>query len=111
MYQQCRSTRRYNKKLQNKKQYYKSKRRDQKFQFIADIIDIDNTFAIKSASVAQVYRARLKNTGRLVALKVTHPELQYQIVVPKMYYNLYTRIVNTSSIFNNIKINTIKMII
>ncbi len=69
-----------------------------------DIIEIDNTFTIKSASVAQVYRARLKNIGKTVALKVTHPELQYQIVFPKMYYDLYTSIVNTSSIFNNIKI-------
>lgn len=34
---------------------------------------------IASASMAQVHRARLRSTGELVAVKVQHDELKYQM--------------------------------
>ena len=56
---------------------------------IHDLIDIDNDYHIPSASIAQVYRGKLKTTGETVAIKVRHPELENQIVFPYLYYSLY----------------------
>ena len=57
-----------------------------------NIIKLDNTFDIKSGSIAQIYKATYNN--KEVALKVVHPDINYQLIFPIMYIKFYTFIVN-----------------
>ena len=54
-----------------------------------DIIELDTEYKIKSGSIAQVYKGRLKNTGQKVAIKITHPELYEQTFLPCIYFKIY----------------------
>ena len=57
---------------------------------LEDVIEIDKTYSIKSASIAQVYKGTLITSGERVAIKVTHPELKAQFTWPYFYYCLYS---------------------
>lgn len=69
-----------------------------------DIIELDPEYKIKSGSIAQVYKARLKNTQQEVAIKITHPELYEQLLFPYIYYKIYDKITTNISFFKNYKI-------
>jgi predicted unusual protein kinase regulating ubiquinone biosynthesis (AarF/ABC1/UbiB family) len=55
--------------------------------------ELDNTFIIKSGSIAQVYKGYMKNNNTSVAIKVVHPEIEYQLLCPVALVNLYTYLV------------------
>ena len=63
-----------------------------------DIIELDNDFTIKSGSIAQIYKAFYKNTQ--VALKVVHPDIEYQMIFPIMYLKLYKFLVTNICFLN-----------
>lgn len=89
-----------------------------------EIIELDHTFNIKSASIAQVYKGKFKNKNKNmefysnqdIAIKVVHPEVKYQIFFPIFFIKLYKFLVtyiwflkkyntifNFESFFNNLK--------
>jgi predicted unusual protein kinase regulating ubiquinone biosynthesis (AarF/ABC1/UbiB family) len=73
-----------------------------------DYFELDNSFLIKSGSVAQVYKALIKansntntNTNtNSVAIKVVHPEIEYQLICPVCFVNIYTYLVTNFKCFN-----------
>ena len=80
-----------------------------------DIFSIDNSYNVKSGSIAQVYKAYTKN-NTCVAIKVVHPEIEYQMIYPiymfKLYnffvtnfkcFKKYDTIFNFDSFFDNLK--------
>ena len=71
---------------------------------ITDIIEIDNNYIIPSASIAQVYKGTLLSSRQEVAIKVTHPELENQIVFPFLYYYIYSYITTNFKFFYKYKI-------
>ena len=94
-----------------------------------DMFILDETFCIKSGSIAQVYKAYFKNNAinndysikDPIAIKVVHPEIEYQILFPIYFINLYKffvtnfkflkkydTIINYDSFFYNLK-NQINM--
>jgi predicted unusual protein kinase regulating ubiquinone biosynthesis (AarF/ABC1/UbiB family) len=70
-----------------------------------DIFILDETFSIKSGSIAQVYKAHFKNNGNNInstcfvkepiAIKVVHPEIEYQMLFPIYFINIYKFFVST----------------
>ena len=66
-----------------------------------DIFILDETFLIKSGSIAQVYKAYFKNNSinnsinnsynikNPIAIKVVHPEIEYQMLFPIYFINIY----------------------
>ena len=65
-----------------------------------DYFELDNSFSIKSGSVAQVYKAMLKNNNNnnnknnnSVAIKVVHPNIEHQLVCPTSFVKIYTYLV------------------
>ena len=74
-----------------------------------DIFILDETFCIKSGSIAQVYKAYFKNNDVInkinnninnnvindyiiknpIAIKVVHPEIKYQMIFPIYFINIY----------------------
>jgi predicted unusual protein kinase regulating ubiquinone biosynthesis (AarF/ABC1/UbiB family) len=74
-----------------------------------DIFIIDETYPIKSGSVAQVYKAYFKNNAintinndfnindfninDPIAIKVVHPEIEYQLICPVYFVKIYTYLV------------------
>ena len=77
-----------------------------------DYFELDDNFLIKSGSIAQVYKARIKNdnannaiannsvANNSVAIKVVHPEIQYQLICPNSFVKLYTYLVSNFKCFN-----------
>ena len=71
-----------------------------------DYFELDNSFSIKSGSVAQVYKASIKNNNVAtnvaanVAIKVVHPEIEYQLICPSIFVKLYTYLVSNFKCFN-----------
>lgn len=72
-----------------------------------NIIELDNSFQIKSGSIAQVYKANLaigvvdgQTSNEVVALKVVHPDINYQFIFPIMYIKLYKFLVKNISCLN-----------
>ena len=61
--------------------------------------ELDNTFIIKSGSIAQVYKAYMKNSNASVAIKVVHPEIEYQLLCPVALVKLYTYLVTNFKCF------------
>lgn len=69
-----------------------------------DVFDLDESYSIKSASVAQVYKAKLKNNStnlhlnnfgnfdisNNIAIKIVHPELKYQKIMPMIFIKIYS---------------------
>ena len=106
-----------------------------------DIIEVDNSFSVKSGSIAQVYKANFKlndlssnllnnnynnnynnnnyNTQAFtdkIAVKIVHPEVEYQMIFPILFFKLYKFMVsnigflkryntpfNFDSFFDNLK--------
>ena len=78
-----------------------------KQEFSADFndkIEIYPEYEIKSGSIAQVYKARFRNTGQDVAIKITHPELYEQTVFPYIYYRIYNMLTTKIPLFKNYRI-------
>ena len=67
-----------------------------------DYFELDNSFSIKSGSVAQVYKALLKNSNNSnsVAIKVVHPEIEYQLICPVSFVKIYTYLVTNFKCLN-----------
>lgn len=109
-----------------------------------DVFILDETFSIKSGSIAQVYKAYFKNNHNInngysinngyninndgysiknpIAIKVVHPEIEYQMLFPIYFINIYKffvtnfrflkkydTIINYDSFFNNLR-NQINMV-
>ena len=58
-------------------------------QSIEEIITLDPEYKIHSASIAQVYRGIFNSDGKTVAIKVTHPGLEAQLLSINFYYKIY----------------------
>lgn len=67
-----------------------------------DVIELDSDYDVRSGSVAQVYKGRFKKSISKIsvndryspdygdiAIKVVHPDIQYQIIFPYIYYCAY----------------------
>lgn len=67
---------------------------------LLEIIEIDNNYKINSASIAQVYKGIIKETGEVVAIKVCHPDLDYQFIYPYFYYRIYLYLSSNLKCFN-----------
>ena len=70
-----------------------------------DYFELDNSFSIKSGSVAQVYKALLKNNSNInsnnsVAIKVVHPNIEYQLICPLNFVKIYTYLVTNFKCLN-----------
>lgn len=61
--------------------------------------ELDNTFLIKSGSIAQVYKGIMKKNNTCVAIKVVHPELEYQLICPINFVRLYSYLVSNFKCF------------
>ncbi len=79
-----------------------------------EVIELDHSYNIKSGSMAQVYKATYNN--KIVAIKVVHPDIKYQLIFPILYIKLYKFFVKNvsflkkydtvfiyDSFFNNLK--------
>ncbi len=84
-----------------------------------DIFILDETFCIKSGSIAQVYKAYFKNNDVInkinnninnnvindyiiknpIAIKVVHPEIKYQMIFPIYFINIYKFFVTNFRVF------------
>lgn len=51
---------------------------------------LDETFSVKSGSVAQVYKGYINANNTEVAIKVVHPEIEYQLITPHAFVKIYT---------------------
>lgn len=51
------------------------------------VIILDDLYSIKSGSIAQVYKGYYND--KMVALKVVHPDIKYQLIFPIFYIKLY----------------------
>ena len=60
---------------------------------------LDNSFKIKSGSIAQVYKASLHNNID-IAIKVVHPDIYYQLIFPIFFIKLYKFLVKKISFLN-----------
>jgi hypothetical protein len=95
-----------------------------------DVFILDKNCSIKSGSIAQVYKAYFKNNTinndyeikNPIAIKVVHPEIEYQMLFPIYFINSYKffvsnftflkkydTIINYESFFSNLR-NQISMI-
>lgn len=61
-------------------------------------LQLDIYTDVKSGSIAQVYKGRYEN--QIVALKVVHPEIEYQLIFPMMFAKFYKFIVTNISFLN-----------
>lgn len=52
-----------------------------------EVIELDNLYNIKSGSIAQVYKGFYNN--KMVAIKVVHHDIKYQLIFPIFYIKLY----------------------
>ena len=74
--------------------YTKTRFNQEFYSIFDDIIEIDSDYEIKSGSIAQVYKATLKNLNKEVAIKVIHPHVQQQLFFPYLYYLIYNYLTN-----------------
>lgn len=56
-----------------------------------EIIKLDDSYNIKSGSIGQVYKGVYDN--KTVAIKVVHPDVEYQLIFPIFYIKLYKSLV------------------
>lgn len=59
-----------------------------------DIFELDENYQIRSASIAQIYKAKLKNNEIIehdndIVIKVVHPEITFQIIFPILFIRFY----------------------
>ncbi len=68
-----------------------------------DYFELDTSFLIKSGSVAQVYKGFIKekyaDSDTNVAIKVVHPEIEYQLICPVTLVKVYTYLVTNFKCF------------
>ena len=69
-----------------------------------DQIIFDENFKIKSGSIAQVYKGILKSNKQEIAIKITHPDLNEQMLFPYLYFLLYNWLTNKIPLLNKYKI-------
>jgi len=60
-----------------------------------DFVELDTNYTIKSGSIAQVYKGIIKKPynnsySGYVAIKVVHPEIEYQLIYPIYFFKIYT---------------------
>lgn len=85
-----------------------------------EVIELDNSYDIKSGSIAQVYKGYYND--KMVAIKVVHPDIKYQLIFPIFYIKLYKFLVNNlfflkkydtififDSFFENLKNQTVML--
>ena len=85
-----------------------------------EVIELDNLYDIKSGSIAQVYKGYYND--KMVAIKVVHPDIKYQLIFPILYIKLYKFLVNNlfflkkydtififDSFFENLKNQTVML--
>ena len=65
-----------------------------------DIFELDLNYQIRSASIAQIYKAKLKNNEVIeynsdIAIKVVHPEIKFQMFFPILFIKFYLFCVET----------------
>ena len=61
-----------------------------------DVMTIDQSFTVKSGSIAQVYKCYHKQLKKYVAVKVIHPHINYQFIWFKKIIDLYIYITKFS---------------
>tara|TARA_Y100000591_G_scaffold327782_1_gene352935 strand:+ start:744 stop:2207 length:1464 start_codon:yes stop_codon:yes gene_type:complete len=59
-----------------------------------EIFDLDKNYKIRSASIAQIYKAKLKNNEIVeynsdIVIKVVHPEIKFQLFFPVLFIKFY----------------------
>ena len=59
-----------------------------------DYFKLDETYSIKSGSVAQVYKGTINTNNTEVAIKVVHPEIKYQLITPVALVKVYTFLIS-----------------
>lgn len=59
---------------------------------------------IFSGSIGQVYKTKEKNTNQIVAIKCTHPDIENEIILPKILFNIFDSYLTKLSCFSNYKI-------
>ncbi len=59
-----------------------------------DVMTIDESFSVKSGSIAQVYKCYHKQLKKYVAVKVVHPNIYYQFIWFKKIIDFYIYITN-----------------
>ena len=75
-----------------------------------EILELDNNFNIKSGSIAQIYKGKIKNINKNIfnnkynnfynydiAIKVVHPEIIYQMFFPINFIYFYKYLINNIS--------------
>lgn len=70
-------------------------------EFNSDIEDDYNILnsPIASGSIGQVYQAINKKTGKMVAIKVTHPNLESDLIIPKYMITTFSYFIKTNIFF------------
>jgi len=90
-----------------------------------DVFILDETCCVKSGSIAQVYKGYFKNDYTIknpIAIKVVHPEIEFQMLFPIYFLNIYKffvsnftflkkydTVINYNSFFINLR-NQINMV-
>jgi predicted unusual protein kinase regulating ubiquinone biosynthesis (AarF/ABC1/UbiB family) len=71
-----------------------------------DFVELDTNYTIKSGSIAQVYKGIIKppydtldNTCVSIAIKVVHPEVEYQLIYPIYFFKIYSFFVTNCKCF------------
>ena len=76
-------------------EYTKKKFFDEFKEDFDKVIKLDNSYMIKSGSIAQVYKGFYNDNE--VAIKVVHPDIKYQLIFPILYLKLYKFLVKNVS--------------
>ena len=78
-----------------------------------DFVELDTNYSIKSGSIAQVYKGIIKppyntfensriganNSCIDVAIKVVHPEIEYQLIYPIYFFKIYSFFITNCKCF------------
>jgi len=78
-----------------------------------DFVELDTNYSIKSGSIAQVYKGIIKppyntfensciganNSHVSVAIKVVHPEIEYQLIYPIYFFKIYSFFITNCKCF------------
>ncbi len=62
----------------------------------SDVMTLDESFSVKSGSIAQVYKCYHKQLNKYVAVKVVHPNIYYQFIWFKKIIDFYIYITKFS---------------
>ncbi len=71
-----------------------------------NFVELDTNYSIRSGSIAQVYKGIIKppyntvdNSCISVAIKVVHPEIEYQLIYPIYFFKIYSFFVTNCKCF------------